>query len=147
MQPDLNRAPIAHAESGLVWQFINDRVADVSAITAKTGIVEAITASNRSHARMSDEALAARITEIERDRETVGSDWLAEDLLSSQTSRWLQQQRTENSRLLKVVVADETEATVAATDRPLHYTQAKSELLASSRPRSGTCECDRGTIR
>lgn len=118
---------IAQADSALVSQFINDRIADVNALAAETSLVDAITTSNRSHAQMSEESVAAHIQKIEQDWGTVGSDSLTRELLSSRASRQLQQQRTENPRLLKVVVADGAGATVAATDRPLHYAQANNE--------------------
>jgi len=118
---------IAQADSALVSQFINDRVADVNSIAAETSLVDAITTSNRSHAQMSEESVAARTQKIEQDWNTVGNDSLTRELLSSRASHWLQQQRTANPRLLKVVVADQTGATVAATDRPLHYAQANNE--------------------
>ena len=118
---------IAQADGALVSQFINDRIADVNAIAAETSIVDAIATSNHSHAQMSQEAVAARIQKVEQDWDAVGSNSLTGELLSSRASRWLQQQRGANLRLLKVVVADETGATVAATDRPLRYAQANNE--------------------
>jgi cache domain-containing protein len=121
-----NFKTIAQADSALVSQFINDRIADVNALAAETSLVDAITTSNRSHAQMS-EGSVARIQKIEQDWNTVGNDSLTRELLSSRASHWLQQQRTANPRLLKVVVADQTGATVAATDRPLHYAQANNE--------------------
>ena len=122
-----NLKTIAQADSALVSQFINDRVADVNSIAAETSIIDAITTSNRSHAQKSEGSVAANIEKIEQDWDTAGSDSQTRKLLSSQASRWLQQQRTANLVLLKVVVADETGATVGATDKPLHYAQALNE--------------------
>jgi Cache domain len=122
-----NFKTIAQADSTLVSQFINDRIADVNALAAETSLVDAITTSNRSHAQMSEESIAAHIQKVEQSWDTVSNDSTTRELLSSRASRWLQQQRTENPWLLKVVVADETGATVAATDRPLHYAQANNE--------------------
>jgi hypothetical protein len=122
-----NFKTIAQADSALVSQFINNCIADVNAIAGEPSLVDVITTSNRSHAQMSAESVAAHIQKIERDWDTVSNDSLTRELLSSRASRWLQQQRTANPRLLKVVVADETGATVAATDRPLHYAQANNE--------------------
>jgi len=122
-----NFKTIAQADSVLVSQFINDRVADVNSIAAETSIVDAITTSNRPHAQRSEGSVAAYIQKIEQDWDTAGSDAQTTKLLSSPASRWLQQQRTANLGLLKVVVADETGATVGATDKPLHYAQAMNE--------------------
>lgn len=122
-----NLKTIAQADSALVSQFINDRVADVNSIAAETSIVDAITTSNREHAQKSEGSVAADIQKIEQDWEMTGSDSQTRKLLLSQASRWLQQQRTANLGLLKVVVADETGATVGATDKPLHYAQSMNE--------------------
>jgi hypothetical protein len=118
---------IAQADSSMVSQFINDRVADVIAVAAETSVVDAITSANRSHAQMGDAAAAARIQKVEQNWDTAGRDSAIGDLLSSSASRWLRQRRTENSRLLKIVVADKNGATVAATDKPLHYSLADNE--------------------
>ena len=122
-----NFKTIAQADSALVSQFINNCIADVNAIAAEPSLVDVITTSNRSHAQMSAESVAAHIQKTERDWDTGGNDLITRELLSSRASRWLQQQRTANPRLLKVVVADETGATIAATDRPLHYAQTNNE--------------------
>ena len=129
---------MAQADGDLVSQFINDRMADVNTLAAETSIIDAIATSNHSHAQMSEEAVVARVQKVERDWDTVGSDALNRELLSSRASRWLQQQRAVNSRLLKVVVADETGATVAATDRPLHYAQANNEYWPAIAQGHGT---------
>jgi hypothetical protein len=120
---------LAQTDSFMVSQFIDDRVADVNAIATETSIVDAITAANRSHDHVSDEA--ARIQRIEQDWDTAAHDSLVVQLLSSQASRWLQEHRTENSRLLKIVVADQHGATVAATDKPQHYAQANNEYWST----------------
>jgi hypothetical protein len=118
---------ITQADSALVSQFINDRVANVKAVAAETTIVDAITTADRSQERLGDEAIAARTQKLEHDWDTPSGDQLVEEMLATQASRWLQQQRALNPRLLKIIVADETGATVAATDKPLHYTQADME--------------------
>lgn len=132
-----NFKTIAQADSTLVSQFINDRVADVNAIAAETSIVDAVTTSNRSHAQMSEEAVAAHIQKIEQGWDAAGGDSQTRELLSSQVSHWLQQLRAANSGLLKVVVADETGATVAATDKPQHYAQAMNEYWPAVAQRRG----------
>jgi hypothetical protein len=118
---------IAQADSSMVSQFINDRVADVIAVAAETSVVDAITSANRSHAQVGDAAVAARIQKIEQNWDTGGRDSAIGDLLSSSASGWLRQRRRENSRLLKIVVAGKNGATVAATDKPLHYSLADNE--------------------
>jgi len=48
---------------------------------------------------------------------------LAKDILASDLARQLRRMRELNPGLLKVTVADASGATVAATDKPVHYFQ------------------------
>jgi hypothetical protein len=48
-------------------------------------------------------------------------------MLSCRASRWLQQQRSLNRRLLKIIVSDEKGAAVAATGKPVHYFEADQQ--------------------
>ena len=118
---------IAQADSALASQFINDRLVDVNAVAAETSIVDAITMANRSDEHMGDDAIAARIQKVERGWDTPDGASPVKEMLSSRASRWLQHQRTVNPRLLKIIVADQSGATVAATDKPLQYAQADKE--------------------
>jgi hypothetical protein len=118
---------IAQADSALASQFFSDRLGNVSAVAAERSIVEAIAAGNRYHEHMGEEATAVRIQKVEHEWDTPEGDSLVKEMLSSRASAWLQYQRFLNPRLLKIIVADKTGATVAATDKPLHYTQADNE--------------------
>lgn len=118
---------IAQADSALASQFFGERLGNVNAVAAERSIVDAITTANRSYEHMGDEAIAARIQKVEHEWDTPDGDSLVKQMLSSRTSGWLQHQRALNPRLLKIIVSDETGAMVAATDKPLHYTQAHNE--------------------
>ncbi len=118
---------IAQADSAVASQFMTDRVGNVSAVAAERSVLDAINVANRSHEHMGEEAIAARIQKFEHEWDTPEGDSLVKEVLSSRASGWLQHQRTLNPRLLKIIVADETGATVAATDKPLHYSQADRE--------------------
>lgn len=118
---------IAQADSALASQFFSDRLGNVSAVAAERSIVDAIAAGNRSHEHMGEEAIAARIQKVEHEWDTPQGDSLVKEILSSRASGWLQDQRILNPRLLKIIVADKTGAVVAATDKPLHYTQADKD--------------------
>jgi hypothetical protein len=67
--------------------------------------------------------IAARVGKIESTWETPQVDPFVKQILSSPTSLVLRHHREAEPRILKVLVADETGATVAATDKPLHYVQ------------------------
>jgi hypothetical protein len=115
---------IARTDGVVASQFIEDRIADVSAIGAEPAVLEAIQAANRSREHGSDEAISARIEKIEQQWDSPQADSRLKEILSSRASSWLRSQRNTNPRLLKVIVADESSVTVAATDKPLHYAQA-----------------------
>jgi hypothetical protein len=112
---------IAQTESTAASQFINDRVLDVAALARNPAVVDAITAAQRKG--FDDAVIAARIGKIERTWETPQVDPLVKEILSSPTSQVLRHHREADPRFLKVLVADETRATVAATHKPLHYVQ------------------------
>jgi len=118
---------IAQTDAAAASQFIRDRIIDVSAIAGDPNIVDAVTAANRAYGGISEEAIAARIQKIEGQWATPNTDFLVKDMMSSRASRWLQRQRTLNRRLLKIIVADENGAAVAATEKPLHYVEADQE--------------------
>jgi Cache domain len=115
---------IARTDGVVASQFIEDRIADVSAVAAEPAVLEAIQAANRSREHVSNEVISARIEKIEQQWGTGQADSRLKEILSSRASTWLRSQRNTNPRLLKVIVADENGVTVAATDKPLHYAQA-----------------------
>jgi hypothetical protein len=114
---------IAQIESTATAQFINDRVLDVAGLARNPGVVDAITVAQRSRKALEDTVIAARVGKIESTWETPQVDPLVKEILSSPTSQVLRHHREMDPRILKILVADETGATVAATDKPLHYVQ------------------------
>ncbi len=118
---------IAQTDAAAASQFIRDRIIDVSAIAGEPNIVDAVKAANRQYGGIGEEAITARIQKIEGQWDTPNADLVVKDMLSSRASRWLQQQHTLNPRLLKIIVADENGAAVAATGKPIHYVEADRE--------------------
>ena len=114
---------IAQSEGMATSQFINDRVLDVAALASNPGVVDAITAAQRFRKGLDDSALKARVGKIEGTWETPQVDPLVKEMLRSPASQVLRRHREADPRILKILVADETGATVAATDKPLHYVQ------------------------
>jgi len=114
---------IAQTEGTATSQFINDRVLDVAVLARNPAVVDAITAAQRSRQGLDDAAMTARVGKIESTWETPQPDPLVKAILSSPTSQFLRHHREAEPRILKILVADETGATVAATDKPLHYVQ------------------------
>ncbi len=107
-------------------QFIGASVRDVSTIANSPGPVEAVTASNRQYEHLSEQAVLTKITNIDQDWDNPKADPLAVRILTSDLARQLRRLRDLNPTLLKITVLDSAGATVAATDRPVHY--AKTDL-------------------
>ena len=118
---------IAQYDAAAASQFIRDRIIDVSTIAREPNVVDAVKASNRQYGGISEEAIAARIQKIEGQWDTPSADSVVKAMMSSRASRWLQQQHELNPRLLKIVVADENGAAVAATGKPIHYLEADQQ--------------------
>jgi len=113
---------IAQTEGSATSQFIHDRILDVATLARNPAVVDATTAQ-RARKGPDDAAMTARVGRIESTWETPQVDPLVKEILSSPTSQALRHHREAEPRILKIVVADETGATVAATDKPLHYVQ------------------------
>lgn len=118
---------LALTDAATTAQFIADRIIDVSAIAADPAVVDAVKASDHQYLGAGEETIAARIQKIEGHWDSPNADSLVKDMLSSRTSRWLQQQRSLNRRLLKIIVSDENGASVAATGKPVHYVEADQQ--------------------
>lgn len=114
---------IAQTEGTATSQFINDRVLAVAGLARNPAVADAITAAQRSRKGLDDPVIATRVGKIESTWETPQVDPLVQEILSSSTSQVLRHHREAEPRILKILVADETGATVAATDKPLHYVQ------------------------
>ena len=117
---------MAQTEAASTSQFISGRIVDVQAVDGDPNIVDAVTAANRSYGGMSEDAVAARIQKIEEQWDTPNADLLVKEM-SSRASRWLQHQRALRPQLLKIIVADQNGARVAATEKPLHYAESDKE--------------------
>lgn len=107
--------------------FIAGRVRDVSVIANNPSLVQAVTSANRQYERLSEDSARSKAEAIEQKWNSAESDALARNILTSDLARQLRRLRELNPTLLKVTVADTTGATVAATDKPLHYFQTDRE--------------------
>ena len=114
---------IAQTEGTATSQFINDRVLEVAVLARNPAVADAVTAAQRSRRGLDDAVITAKLGKIESTWETPQVDPLVKEILSSPTSQALRHHREAEPRILKILVADETGATVAATDKPLHYVQ------------------------
>ena len=104
-------------------EFIATCVRDVSVIANSPSPIQAVALSNRQYEHLSEEAVSTKINAIEQTWESSQTDGLSTKMLTSDVAQQLRRIRELNPKLLRITVADVTGATVAATDRPLHYFQ------------------------
>ncbi|MGA7907942.1 MAG: cache domain-containing protein [Candidatus Sulfotelmatobacter sp.] len=108
--------------------FMAGSVTDVSLIANAPGAVQAVTLANREYEHLAEDAVRAKVDAIDQTWESAQTDGLSARILTSDLARHLRRVRELNPALLKITVSDVTGATVAATDRPFHYSQTDREL-------------------
>lgn len=116
---------VSESVSVTVNQFINDRVIDCTVIASEPSVWEAIAASNKSHKSMGDAAIKDRLERIRSNWNGAESEPALKAILASPASRVLRRHHEMDPRFLRITVADQTGATVAATDKPVDYLQAE----------------------
>jgi len=116
--------------------FMATCVRDVSMIANSPGPVQAVALANRQYEHLSEEAVGTKINAIEQTWESSQTDGLSTKILTSDVAQQLRRMRELNPTLLKITVADVTGATVAATDRPVHYFQTDRESWRALSSRS-----------
>jgi len=109
-------------------QFVAASVKDVSVIANDPGSMQAVAVANHEYDHLSDDTVSAKIAAIDQSWETPKADALSLKILTSDLARHLRRLRELNPTLLKVTVADAAGATVAATDRPAHYSLNDPQL-------------------
>jgi cache domain-containing protein len=118
---------ITRSAAATTSEFIGQRVTEASLIANEPSLVQAVTAANRSYERMGEAEIRAKADRIESNWNSSESDPLVKNILTSDLARWLRRCRELNPRLLKITVADEAGAILAATDKPMHYLHAERE--------------------
>jgi hypothetical protein len=108
-------------------EFISGMVRDVSAIANTPDLIQAVTSANRQYDRLEEGTIRTKQEAVEKKWNTSAADAVAKSILTSELARMLRRGRELNPRLLRVSVADMTGASVAATDKPLHYLQTERE--------------------
>ena len=93
--------------------------------------MQAVVSANQQYERLPEDAVLARLSAMEEKWNNSEGDTLARTVLASDLARQLRRLRELNPMLLKVTVADASGATVAATDKPMHYFQTDREYWAA----------------
>ena len=114
---------ITRSAAELTSEFMAVRLRDVSVIANNPSVVEAVASANHQYERLSEDAVLGKIEATEQKWNNSEDDALAKNILASDLARQLRRMRELNPGLLKVTVADASGATVAATDKPVHYFQ------------------------
>jgi hypothetical protein len=118
---------ITRSAAATAAEFVGQRVAEVSVIANEPSLIQAVTSANHPYQSMSESQITAKVGRINNSWNSPESDPLLKAILTSDLSRWLRRCRELNPRLLKITVADQTGATVAATDKPVRYFQPEEE--------------------
>lgn len=115
---------ISESTAAEVSLVIHELGREVSMIASDPLVNESVQLSNRSYGSQTDEAVSARITQIDKQWTTGQADPIVKEMLASGASRSLRRHRELDSRILRITVTDSKGATVAATHKTLDYYQA-----------------------
>jgi len=118
-----NVRSVTRTSAEFTSQFIAGRVRDVSIIANNPTVVQAVTSANHQYERLSDDAVMSKLEATEQQWSNSEGDALAKNVLASDLARQLRRLRELNPGLMKVTVADASGATIAATDKPVHFFQ------------------------
>jgi Cache domain len=117
-----NIRSVTRASAEITSHFIARSVQDVSLVANAPSLVQSVTSANRQYERLSDDAVMNKLEATEQKWNKAEGDALA-TILDSDLARQLLRQRELNPGLLNITVADASGATVAATEKPVHYYQ------------------------
>jgi hypothetical protein len=118
---------VAQATAGTVSQFIDHLVTEVASIALAPALHDAVSVADRSYQNTSAAATDDRMDALETKWATPAADPLIKEILTSPAAGYLRAYREVDPRLLRIWVTDDAGAIVAATDKPLHYYQAKQD--------------------
>jgi hypothetical protein len=110
---------------------IHDRVAAVKLIAADPGVVEAVTAGNRTYQSQSEAAITDKLNSAEKTWQTPQAAATVKSLLVSRPSETLRHYTNMDQQMLRITVTDEHGVPVAATAKPHRYTLTSSDAWQS----------------
>jgi Cache domain len=118
-----NIRSVTRTSAEFTSQFIAGRLRDVSLISNNPSILQAVTVANLPYEHVPEDIVLSKVEALEEKWNNSEGDALAKNILASDLARQLRRMRDLNPMLLKITVADSRGATVAATDKPVHYFQ------------------------
>lgn len=118
---------IARGSAAITSQYIGEGISELVQMANEPAMQQEVAAANRSYENLPEAAIRARADQAESRWNSAESDALMKQILGSEVAHAIRRHHELNPKLLSIVVVDQAGATVAATDKPLHYFQTESE--------------------
>ena len=118
-----NFRALSRTAANATSDFIADSVRDIGLVANSPQAMQVVNAAKTKYEGLSEDAIRAKIDATEQSWQNFQSDGLSESSLTSDLARQLRRTRELKPTLLKITISDITGATVAATERPVHYFQ------------------------
>ncbi len=118
---------LAQIKAAQVANFIHDRVAEVRDLSIGLTLANAVAAANQKYQGRSDAEILAAVANTTKIWNTPAADPLVTEILSTPASRLLRKHQQYDPSFLRITVTDIRGAVVAATHKPVVYSQADDE--------------------
>jgi hypothetical protein len=118
---------LAQIKASQVANFIHERVAEVRNLSIGLAVANAVAAGNQKYQGRSDAEILAAAANTTKIWNTPAADPLVTEILSTPASRLLRKHQQYDPSFLRITVTDIRGAVVAATHKPVVYSQADDE--------------------
>ena len=118
---------LAQIKAAQVANFIHERVAEVRNLSIGLAVANAVAAANQKYQGRSDAEILAAAANTTKIWNTPAADPLVTEILSTPASRLLRKHQQYDPSFLRITVTDIRGAVVAATHKPVVYSQADDE--------------------
>ena len=118
---------LAQIKAAQVANFIHERVAEVRNLSIGLAVANAVAAANQKYQGRSDAEILAAAANTTKIWNTPAADPLVTEILSTPASRSLRKHQQYDPSFLRITVTDIRGAVVAATHKPVVYSQADDE--------------------
>jgi len=118
---------LAQIKAAQVANFIHERVAEVRNLSIGLAVANAVVAGNQKYQGRSDAEILAAAANTTKIWNTPAADPLVTEILSTPASRSLRKHQQYDPSFLRITVTDIRGAVVAATHKPVVYSQADDE--------------------
>jgi hypothetical protein len=122
---------ITNASAAMTSEYLGERVSEVVLMANQPSVQQSVMLADRAYEHVSDAAVQAKADQLEKSWNSSQSDALMKTILGSEAAMTLRRHHELNPKLLRITVVDQAGATVAATDKPLHYFQTETDFWRS----------------